>query len=334
MRVSELCLGTMTFGDKWGYGADRQESGLQFNTFLEAGGNFIDTANRYTEGESETFLGELIAPKRNDLVVATKYTLRTGGPGNLMDGGNSRKNMMASVEGSLKRLKTDYIDLFYLHAYDFSTPTEEFLRGLDDLVRAGKVLYIGISDTPAWIVSRANTIAELRGWSQFIGLQVEYSLLERSVERDLIPMADALEIGITAWAPIAGGALSGKYLNQSEDARRLLPVSARLNERAVAIVKEVVAVAQEAGCSPVQVALNWLRKQQAQVIPIIGARNATQLAQSLACTEYNLSQEHFDRLSEVSKIDLGFPHDFLRRPLMDEIVYGGKLAEVECKKRK
>ncbi|MES2389192.1 MAG: aldo/keto reductase [Bacteroidota bacterium] len=333
LRVSEICLGTMTFGDKWGYGADKEGSEAQYNTFREAGGNFIDTANRYTDGESENFLGDLIAPHRHDVVLASKYTLRSGPAGNINDGGNSRKNMMQSIEGSLKRLKTDYLDLFYLHAWDFTTSSEEVLRGMQDLISQGKVLYAAISDTPAWVVSRANTIAELRGWSKFIGLQIEYSLIQRTPERDLIPMAQAMNIGVTAWGPIAGGALSGKYLNETDSPKRLKEGSIRLNERSAAIAREVVAVAEEAGCSPVHVALNWLRQQQAQVIPIVGARNAEQLRSSLESVNHSLSPEHIARLSEVSKIELGFPHDFLQQPGVTEIVYGGKKPDFEFQLR-
>ena len=211
LRVSELCLGTMTFGDKWGWGGSAIESRKMFDAFVAAGGNFIDTANRYTEGESEELVGEFIAPIRDKIVLATKYSLFSKQNSHLNDGGNHRKNMMQSIEGSLRRLKTDYIDVFYLHAWDFTTPEDEILRGLDDLVRSGKVLYIAISDTPAWIVSRLNTMAELRGWSRFIGLQVEYSLIQRTPERDLIPMAAAMGLGVTAWGALAGGALTGKY---------------------------------------------------------------------------------------------------------------------------
>ena len=190
LRVSELALGTMTFGEEWGWGASKEECHAMFDAFAEAGGNFVDTANRYTEGTSEKLVGEFTAADRDHFVVATKYTLftRRDDPN---AAGNQRKNMVQSLEASLKRLGTGYVDLYWVHAWDFVTPIEEVMRGLDDLVRAGKILYIGISDTPAWIVSRANMLAELRGWSQFVGLQVRYSLLDRAGERDLLPMARA-----------------------------------------------------------------------------------------------------------------------------------------------
>lgn len=333
LRVSELCLGTMTFGTEWGYGADKAESQNQFNAFLDAGGNFVDTANRYTDGTSETYIGEFMAPIREQIVLATKYSLRTSRNG-VNDGGNHRKNLVQSVTGSLKRLNTDYIDLLYLHAWDSTTPVEEVMRSLEYLVQSGKVLYIAISDTPAWLVSRANTIAELRGWSPFIGLQIEYSLIQRTVERDLVPMADAMELGITAWAPIAGGALSGKYLNQESGPKRLKPESARLNERATNIVKVVNQVAAELGCSSVQVALQWLRQQKAQVIPVIGARTTEQLKESLACLNFKIADEQMQRLNEVSKIEPGFPHDFLVGPGVSDVLFNGYREKIEPKTRK
>src|SRR6266478_5672185 len=210
LRVSELCLGTMTFGEDWGWGASPEESRKVYDTFLEAGGNFIDTANVYTNGTSEQLLGEFMAGHRDRVVLATKYT--NAAPGNDPNAaGNHRKNMMQSVESSLKRLRTDYIDLYWLHIWDQITPIEEVMRGFDDLVRQGKILYAGVSDMPAWTVARANTLAELRGWTSFVGLQIEYSLVERTVERELIPMSKALSLGVLAWSPLAKGVLSGKY---------------------------------------------------------------------------------------------------------------------------
>ena len=210
LRVSELCLGTMTFGDDWGWGASPRESRRIFEAYTAAGGNFIDTADLYTNGTSEKLIGELVAGDRERLVLATKYT--NSAPGTDPNAaGNHRKNMVQSLEASLKRLKVDYIDIYWLHAWDFTTPVEEIMRAFDDLIRAGKILYIGVSDTPAWIVSRANTMAALRGWSRFIALQVEYSLVERTSERELIPMARALGMDITAWSPLASGLLTGKY---------------------------------------------------------------------------------------------------------------------------
>src|ERR1700733_3753103 len=210
LRVSELCLGTMTFGEDWGWGSSPEESRKVYDTFLEAGGNFIDTANIYTSGTSERLLGEFMQGQRERIVLATKYT--NAAPGTDPNAaGNHRKNMVQAVEASLKRLKTDYIDLYWLHLWDQITPVEEVMRAFDDLIRQGKVLYVGVSDAAAWWIAQANTLAQLRGWSPFVGLQIEYSLIERTVERELIPMAKAMNIGVTAWSPLAGGMLTGKY---------------------------------------------------------------------------------------------------------------------------
>src|SRR5919202_565511 len=214
LRVPELCLGAMTFGEKWGWGASKEECHKIFNAYVDAGGNFIDTANKYTEGTSEKYIGEFIADDRDRFVLATKYTSNTR-RGDPNAGGNHRKNMIQSLEASLERLNTDYIDLYWVHAWDPLTPIEEMMRALDDMVRAGKILYIGISDAPAWIVSQANTLANLRGWTEFAGIQIEYCLIERTPERELLPMAGALDIGITSWSPLGGGVLTGKYNKNS-----------------------------------------------------------------------------------------------------------------------
>src|ERR687887_2452388 len=210
LRVSEICLGAMTFGEEWGWGASKEECHKIFNSYVDAGGNFIDTANKYTEGTSEKYIREFIASDRDRFVLATKYTSNTR-RADPNAGGNHRKNMIQSLEASLKRLNTDYIDLYWVHAWDPLTPTEEMMRALDDMVRAGKILYIGVSDAPAWIVSQANTLASLKGWTEFTGLQIEYSLIERTSERELLPMASALDVGVTAWSPLGGGVLTGKY---------------------------------------------------------------------------------------------------------------------------
>jgi aryl-alcohol dehydrogenase-like predicted oxidoreductase len=217
LRVSELCLGTMTFGEEWGWGSSKDESRKILDAFFEAGGNFIDTANVYTNGTSETQLGEFLKGDRERVVLATKYTnsRQSNDPNGA---GNQRKNMVQAVEASLKRLQTDYIDLYWLHIWDRITPIEEVMRAFDDLVRQGKVLYVGVSDMPAWVIARANTLAELRDWTPFVGLQIEYSLIERTVERELLPMASSLGLGVTAWSPLAGGALTGKYLKDQKQA--------------------------------------------------------------------------------------------------------------------
>jgi aryl-alcohol dehydrogenase-like predicted oxidoreductase len=320
LRVSELCLGTMGFGQEWKWGADYDSSKQIFDTYVKAGGNFVDTANRYTEGTSEKWLGEFIADNRDHFVVATKYSLRDG-TGDPNFAGNSRKNMMRSVEGSLKRLNTEFIDLLWVHAWDGLTPVEEVMRGLDDLVAQGKVNYIGISDTPAWIVSQANTLAEWRGWSKFVALQVEYSLLQRTPERDLLPMANAFGMAVTPWAPLAGGALTGKYLRGEQG--RLPEASARRADYANRIAQEVVDAAEKLGASPAQVAIRWTMEQGKAVIPIVGATKAAQLEDCLGAASLELTDEIMAHLNELSRIELGFPHDFLRQPGVIDVLYGG-----------
>lgn len=352
LRVSELCLGAMTFGEEWGWGASKEECHKIFNAYVDAGGNFIDTANKYTEGTSEKYIGEFIADDRDRFVLATKYTSNTR-RGDPNAGGNHRKNMLQSLEASLRRLNTHYIDLYWVHAWDPLTPIEEMMRALDDMVRAGKILYIGVSDAPAWIVSQANTLANLKGWTEFTGLQIEYSLIERTPERELLPMADALNIGVTAWSPLGGGVLTGKYnkSNREEGQQQQNTSSSNtvvaqegnsrlqvqnefanrfLNDRNMLIAQEVSKIAKEIGCSAAQVALNWVRQQNMmspagknKIIPIIGARKETQIKDNLACIEFELTSEQMQRLNEVSKIELGFPHDFLNSEMVKDIIYGG-----------
>lgn len=319
-------MGTMTFGTEWGWGADQQESKKIFDTYANAGGNFLDTANRYTEGSSERFLGDFIAADRDHFVVATKYALkdRNGDPN---FAGNHRKNMIRSVNESLKRLNTEFIDLFWLHMWDNTTPVDEILRGLDDLISSGKVQYIGISDTPAWVVSQANTIAELRGWSRFVALQIEYSLIQRAAERDLLPMAKAFDMAVTPWGVIGGGALTGKYLRG--EAGRVPEHSIRRNSRSLDIAQEVVNVATELGVLPAQVAINWARQRVANVMPIVGARHVTQLKESLECLAFTIPAEMMTRLDEVSKIELGFPHDFLASEGVKEVAFGGMFDKIQ-----
>jgi len=330
LRVSELCLGTMTFGQDWGWGADKEESRAVFRAFAEAGGNFLDTANLYTNGTSETLVGEFVKGDREKWVIATKYSLNTR-PGDVNACGNHRKNLFQAVEASLKRLGTDYIDLLWLHIWDSLTPMEEVMRAFDDLVRMGKVLYIGISDSPAWIVSQGNTLATLRGWTPFIGLQIEYSLKERTPERELLPMAKALNIGVTAWSPLGGGVLTGKY-NQPN------PVDGRLSmtdqpfqifDRDLKIAETVLDIAREIEKSPAQVALNWLRNRPNSVIPIIGARKLSQLQDNLACVDFNLTGEQLQRLDNISAISLGFPHELLASQFVRDILLGGVAAQLE-----
>jgi len=327
LRVSELCLGTMTFGTEWGTGADKEESKRIFDAFVEKGGNFVDTANRYTEGTSEKWLGEFIASQRDYFVLATKYTLYDDRK-DPNASGNHRKNMMRSVETSLKRLQTDYIDLLWVHMWDFTTPVEEVMRGLDDLVSSGKVHYIGISDTPAWVVAQANTLATLRGWEAFVGLQIEYSLIQRTPERDLIPMAKHFGLAITPWSPLGAGMLTGKYNESIDKDGRLTENSRKINEQNRQIARKVAEIAQKLGHTPAQVALNWLRGKDQQIIPILGARKLSQIEDSLGCLRFELSKEMMQELNELSAIDLGFPHDFLAYPTVQEVLFGDNVKKI------
>jgi len=332
LRVSELALGTMTFGEEWGWGASEPESRRMFDAYAEAGGNFLDTANRYTEGTSERYLGDFIAADRDHWVVATKYTLWTRRDDPNFSG-NHRKNMIQACEASLERLGSDYIDLYWVHAWDFTTPIEEVMRGLDDLVSAGKVLYVGISDTPAWIVSRANTIADFRGWSPFVGLQIRYSLIDRTAEADLLPMARALDLAVTPWSVLGAGVLTGKYSRGNEPADGRAKAGAATRERNLEIAESVVSIAEEIGCTPSQVAIAWVRQQDAQVIPLIGARNLPQLTDNLGALDIRLTDDQLATLDEVSRVDLGFPHNFMTDPNILDIVSGGSWERLDNHRR-
>lgn len=336
LRVSPLALGTMTFGKDWGWGADADDARRIFDAYLDRGGNFVDTANRYTDGSSESLLGEFARGRRERLVLATKYSMSRD-PGDPNSGGNHRKSMVASVEESLRRLATDYIDVLYLHAWDFTTPVEEILRAMDDLVRAGKVLYVGISDTPAWQVARMQAIADLRGWTPLIALQVEYSLVERTTERDLIPMAKEMGLGVVPWSPLASGVLTGKYdaadlehpvsADPSGSRRNVAAANGSLTERALRIAGTVKKVAVELGHTPSQVALAWTLRNPAVAAPIVGARTEAQLTENLGALDVALPDAVLAELAEVSAVELGFPHDFLNREMPRQVIFGGVRIE-------
>ncbi len=324
LRVSELCLGTMTFGEEWGWGATKEVSRRIFDAYVDAGGNFLDTANKYTEGTSERLVGEFMGADRERFVLATKYSLTTR-PDDPNSSGNHRKNMVQAVEASLKRLGTDYIDLYWLHAWDFTTGLDEVMRAFDDLVRAGKILYAGISDTPAWVVSSANTLADLRGWTPFVGLQIEYSLIERTVERDLLPMANHFDLGLLAWSPLGSGLLSGKYASIDDGGAgvgRLSEGSRRLNDKNLEIARTVGEVAAKIGATSPQVAIAWLMTRPGVVLPMIGARTLEQIEDNLGCLGVEIPEDDLARLDEVSAVDPGFPTEFLDMDSIRDIVYG------------
>lgn len=344
MRVSELCLGGLTFGTENGWGATREESQAMFDAYAEAGGNFIDTADIYTGGTSEKYVGEFIASDRDRFVVATKYGLSTRN-GDPNASGNHRKHMHQALHRSMKRLNTDYVDVYWLHAWDFLTPLEEVMRALDDMVRAGKVLYIGISDTPAWVVSAATMLADLQGWTRFAGLQIEYNLILRDAERELLPMARNFDLSVVVWGALAFGLLTGKFNNspaKSAGATRVgqvgheptpslagMDMNQLTSKRNLRIAEEVGRVAAEIDRSSAQVALAWISARNPLMIPIVGARTTAQLKDNLRCVDIQFSEEQRKRLDDVSRIELGFPHEFLADQKFQDLTYGGMQSRID-----
>lgn len=316
LRVSPFCLGAMTFGEEWGFGADASTSTRILDMFIERGGNFVDTANLYTRGNSERIIGEYLAgdaARRQRLVLATKFSANmvSGDPNG---GGANRKSIVAQCEASLQRLRTDYIDLYWQHWQDPFTPIDETMQALDDLVRAGKVLYVGFSDTPAWKVAQAQMVAAFRGWAPLVALQIEYSLLERTVEGELIPMAQEMGLGVTPWSPLRGGMLTGKYRRDmitAESAGRQATLDRNATEQAFDVVDVLTEVARAASASPAQAALAWVQSRPGIASTIIGARTPEQLEDNLAALEVNLPAEAVARLDEVSAPRLNFPAHFL-----------------------
>ncbi|KGF80497.1 aldo/keto reductase [Massilia sp. JS1662] len=332
LRVSPLALGTMTFGQDWGWGADESEARNIFDAYVDRGGNFVDTAVNYTNGASERILGKLMEGRRDRIVLSTKFTMARA-PGDPNSGGNHRMNLVRSVEQSLRQLGTDRIELLHLHAWDNTTPPDEVLRALDDLVRAGKVLYLGICNTPAWRVAQLQTTADLRGWSPFVALQIEYSLVERSVEHELMPMARALGLGVMPWSPLGGGLLSGKYgasdLATNDDAgvaatrKGVIASTGLLNEASLRIAEEVKSVARETGASAAQVALAWTLLHPSVTAPVIGARTLAQAEDNLGALDVRLDADHVARLDAASRPAPIFPQRFTERPLVRQLVFGG-----------
>ncbi len=331
LRVSELCLGTMTFGTDWGTGADEATSAQIYAHYRAAGGNFIDTAVNYTNGTSERILGKLIATERHEVVVATKYTLAIR-PGDPNAAGNHRKNLHQSVEQSLRALGTDYIDLLWVHAWDFTVPPAELMRNLNALVQSGKVLHIAASDTPAWVIAQCNTLAQYHGWAPFTAVQLEYSLIERTAERELLPMAQAFGLPVTPWSPLGAGMLSGKYQRDQTPGQgvRLSSVSQKLNTpRNWDIVDAVRHWAQQLGATPAAVALAWLRSRGPAILPILGARSVAQLDDNLGALALSLPPEALAALDAASAIDLGFPTEFYTREPVRKLIYADRYADID-----
>lgn len=308
LRVSELALGAGSFGTRWNYGASLEESRRIFDRFVDAGGNFIDNANNYQFGEAEEWLGQFMQAKRNELVIASKYTFGTSPTASVAEVGNNRRNMILSVEASLRRLKTDRIDMLWAHTPDEITPTEEILRGFDDLARSGKIVYAGLSNFPAWRAAHATTLAEIRATIPIAGLQVEYSLVERTAERELIPMARAFGLGLVGWSPLGGGLLTGKYRRgeTGRDTEWNFLIHRESDERKKRTVDAVLAVASALDRSPGQVAIAWAASKG--VIPILGARTVAQLEDNLGAATLTLTDQHVARLDEASAIEPGYPH--------------------------
>ena len=333
LRVSPLCLGTMTFGNEWGWGSEEEVARSVFDNYIEAGGNFIDTANVYTEGHSEELLGKFISDRglREQIVLAPKFTFNQQ-PGDPNAGGNGRKNIFRAIDDSLRRLKTDYIDLYWLHAWDTVTPVEEVVSTLNDLVRAGKIRHYGFSDTPAWYVARAKTIAEKEGKDGLIALQLEYSLVERNIEREHIPAAQELGLGITPWSPLAGGFLTGKYkqkgdtgegegrLETAKDSGN--PIFQRFTERNWAILKVLLDVAKQINRPASQVSLNWVATQPGITSTIIGASKLSQLEDNLRYADFEIPSELRSRLDEVSAIEASHPYGFFTPPFQGWVAGG------------
>lgn len=306
LRVSPLALGAMTFGSDWGWGSDADEARRIFDAYVDRGGNFIDTAINYTNGTSERLLGSFMKEKRERLVIATKYTMMTR-PGDPNSGGNHRLNMMRSVETSLRQMETDRIDLLYLHGWDFTTEPEEVMRGLDDLVRGGKVVYVAISNTPAWRIAQMQTLAGVRGWAPLVALQIDYNLVERTGEHDLIPMAAAMGLGVIPRSPLASG---------------LLATAGSLSARKLAIAGTVREIAREISATAAQVALAWTLLNPTVMSPIIGARTPAQLDENLGALAVTLDDAMRERLDAASRPLPLFPYTVLHRPMSRSLVFG------------
>jgi len=333
LRVSPLCLGTMTFGTEWGWGAEESVSHALFDRYIEAGGNFIDTADGYTGGKSEEMVGKFIAERklRDRVVLATKFTFNAE-PGNPNAGGNGRKNIYRALEGSLRRLQTDYVDLYWLHAWDTVTPVEEVVLTLNDLVRQGKIRHYGFSDTPAWYVARAYTIAEKEAKERLIALQLEYSLVERNIEREHIPAAQEFGLGICPWSPLASGFLSGKYKREGDSGKgdgRLEktkesgnPTLKRFSERNWRILDTLLEVSRQLNRPPAQVALNWAATQPGITSTILGASKLTQLEDNLSAIEFSIPIELRQRLDEISAPESVHPYVFFE-PFIQGMIHGG-----------
>ena len=333
LKVSEMALGAGMFGKAWGYGAEPDEVRRILQGYAAAGGNFIDTADNYQYGESERLIGEFVAPNRNDFVICSKFSRGATANPALAALGCNRKVMVQAVEDSLKRLKTDRIDLYFVHMDDGVTPSDEIVRGLDDLVRAGKIVYAGLSNFPAWRVATAVTLADLRGWTPVAAIQVEYSLLQRTTERELLPMADGLGLGVMGWSPMAGGLLTGKYRKGERGRATDLKASVLHDDpnKNAPVLDALIAIANEIGSNPGRVAVAWVRAKG--VIPVIGPRTRDQLDDNLASAALKMSDDHVRRLDEVSAVSLGYPHELLAAAEQRATMTGNRWDQIDFPER-
>lgn len=335
LRVSELCFGAMSFGSDWGYGSDESESRKCFDAFVDAGGNFFDTADCYTEGHSEEYLGKFMKGKRDRLVIASKCSLagpipdRIAFPGDPNGAGNGRKHLLEALDASLKRLDTDYLDVFYIHVWDFVTPVEEVMSTLNDIVRSGKARYIGISNTPAYKVAQANAIADKYGWPKFVAYEGHYNLINRTIEREVLPMVRDLGLALTVWQPLCGAYLCG---SEEELQIRIKCGYPAPSDAQMKIIRAVNDMAKEIGVSTPQVALNWLRMQPGTVIPIMGVRLAEHVVDNVNIVNWQLSAEQMKTLEDATKFDLGYPQNDLNTVLAFYI-YNWMLKDIKAPER-
>lgn len=329
LRVSELALGGMTIGNAWGWGSDKEMSSKLFKIFTDAGGNFIDTSCNYQDGESEKFIGEFVKGNRDNYVIATKFTLHDHSQKDDPNaGGNSRKNLLRSVKGSLERLQTDYIDILYLHVWERAVNIEDVMHSLNILVEQGKVNYIAISDTPAWVTATANTIASMRGWEPFTGYQFPYNLARRDAEREIMPMAKKHNMAMLLWNVIGAGLFSGKYTRSKETTGRIAKGILQ-DENNLEMARKVDAIADEVDCSSSQLAYAWVLAQEGTMIPIAGATKPVQLEDNIGSVDIKLTQDQIKRISEVNTFDPGFPGDFMNAPNVKSLIYGNTYDKIK-----
>ncbi len=337
LKVSELCLGTMTFGEEYGIGAPRTECRRVYEAFIRTGGNFLDTADIYNAGTSERMLGEFAAADRDYLVLASKYSLNTRSD-DPNAGGSHRKNLVQSLDASLRRMKVEYLDLYWVHGWDGSTDMAEVMRALDDQVRAGKILHVGISNAPAWVIATANTLARERGWSPFTAMQLHYNLVERSIERDYFALAEAQDMAILPWSPLAGGFLTGKYDRNVSDAARAggrLTTSPRggqllQDKQKLSVAETLSGIAAETGCSPAQLALAWMmRRTNTNVVPVIGARSVEQLEDNLGSVDVRIGQAELARLDGLTAPEPEYPQTLYASEFFNTMMYGEVRPRIE-----